>query len=379
MIQKQATAGRCFVEIMNALNHDSSTCCPHLQKTRRSRNSQYLDVGESSSDSTEDDEEECPPNRKRQRGDRNQETSTASTSSVMSTGGCRSGSESNSIAADSSTDALPIRISNVQSGAAAVADAIGASYTQTFQVKVTSSTDEPIYHTINGHRIDLNAASQQNPIRLPNGTTIEVTKVSTPPDVASVQQSLPSTSQAIQPTIGAFHPYLSINPSQALQSFASSSFAFSMPSVDPWLAPRKYANDPLGDACTQFEQQIFNGMEISQNTDTKLKTLMNSNAYKSVRSVNDIKDLIIHMSYLLTYSLGRFKAIQDVCVDDLRKLGFPKEADCLSQGKMVEKSRADPNDANEVEIVEQKHATIDLDDSDDSDDEPTKSNAEATT
>lgn len=140
--------------------------------------------------------------------------------------------------------------------------------------------------------------------------------------------------------------------------------------------PRKYPGGPVGNARTQFERQIFNGLEICQHIESKLKTLMNSNAYKNVRNVNDIKELQIHMSYLLSFTLGRFKTLQEKCMDDMRKLGFATEADSLSEGNVIKKYGSD-NDEDDIEIVEPTHATINLDDSDD--DQPKKTPEKTTT
>lgn len=79
--------------------------------------------------------------------------------------------------------------------------------------------------------------------------------------------------------------------------------------------PRLYSNDPVGRARTQLEKQIFSAAEICHQIDGKLKTLMNSNAYKNVHKLNDIKELYIHLSYLFTYTNGRFHQLQNKCMD----------------------------------------------------------------
>lgn len=397
MIEKQAQTGRCLVEIRNALNHDSSTCCPHLHQARnKSKKSQHIDVGETSSDS----DEKWKPSRARKRrriessdgsskDDASQANKSSPSCSTRLNDAVRrvnddSSSDSielisvssvsrapNNVQPESSTAVPPIRIESVHSEYAATRqnkEPPQTTQSHTFLITVTTMNNGPIYHTINGHKIELNSAAQQNPIRLPDGKTIHVRKLVTH---AAVAEPAPTISQPIQihQEIGqhSFHQFQSlsgVNSSQAFQQFTTSSISYSMQSTEPSLGPRKYATGPVGDACTQFERQIFNAVEMCRATEVKLRTLMNSNAYKTVRNVNDIKELLIHMSYLLSFTLARYKALQDSCIDDLRKLGFRTEADSLSDGKVIHKYGSD-SDANEVEIVEPTHATINLDDSDD--------------
>lgn len=306
----------------------------------------------------------------------------------------------------------------------------------TIRVNAAPSS-EPVYHVINGYKIDLNSASQQNTIRLPNGKIIHVKKqpvmpngqparqpnqrsASRPapglnpnplharahqaqmpvqrlppplvrqqvvrqqmpaqlvrpnrvrptvqiPSAAAVLQSMqqmqqmrqmqpaPQQAQAMQPAQIQAQPTAAVHPALAAQQAKNLIVA---------AGPRKYHGGALGIARTQFERQIFNGLEICQLIENKLKTLMNSNAYKSVHSANDIKELQIHMSYLMTFTLGRFKTLQDKCMDDMRKLGFQSEADMLADGNVIKKYGSD-NDEDDIEIVEPQHATIDLADSDD--------------
>lgn len=392
MIRRQAIAGRCYVEITNAMNHDSSTCCPNLHQLNDIDESEGIEMSGSDSESTKEEvvrprgrvratqkRRKLTRNRKRRRV-RGGEYS--SDDALRVKGSSRSHDDSDSIemisdscalrAQESTTEASQIRIENVRSENAAHREAgqslAAATYTHTFLVSVTTTSDDPIYHAINDYRIELNAASQQSSIRLSDGKIVHVRKLSTISN-ATGAQNVPSILQSvpIQHDFGQqatqFQSVPSANSSQAFQPIA-----YTLGCKEAPAAPRKYPNGPVGDACTQFEQQIFNGMEMCQNTDNKLKTLMSSNAYKTVRSVNDVKELLIHMSYLMTITLGRFKTLQDKCIDDLRQLGFPNEADSLAKGNVIKKYGSE-SDVNEVEIVEPKHATIDLDDSDD---EPSK-------
>lgn len=127
------------------------------------------------------------------------------------------------------------------------------------------------------------------------------------------------------------------------------------------LQPRAYPDTIVGRAKTQLERQIFNAIEICQQIDGKLKTLMNSNAYKTASKKTDIKELYIHLSYLFTYTNDRFKTVQEKCMDDMRQMGFKKDAGTLSSGNVVEKYGSDIENDEEIEIVEPNHATINLD------------------
>lgn len=321
-----------------------------------------------------------------------------------------------------------------------------------------SPTTEPVYHVINGYRIDLNSASQQNTIRLPNGKIIHVKKqpvlpngqparhpsrmarpntpqarpgpnqpqgrpapipqqMQRPPpplarqQITGVRQQVPVQSRAnsrVRPTVQipssasailqsmsnhlhqprsaqAIHQHqqqqqqqmqqqqqqlhqqmmqASAAQNQAQQQLHPSVIAQQAKDSIVAAGPRRYQGGTVGIARTQFERQIFNGLEICTHIENKLKTLMNSNAYKNVRNVNDIKELQIHMSYLLTFTQGRFKTLEEKCLDDMRKLGFASEADSLAEGNVIKKYGSD-NDEDDIEIVEPQHTTINVDDSDD--------------
>lgn len=91
---------------------------------------------------------------------------------------------------------------------------------------------------------------------------------------------------------------------------------------------------------------------------------MNSNAYKNAQKMNEIKELYIHLSYLFTYTNGRFKTVHDKCMDDMQRLGFQNDARVLKTGNVIDKYGSDV-DEDDLEIVEPNHQTIDVVDSDD--------------
>lgn len=298
-----------------------------------------------------------------------------------------------------------------------------------------ANNSSPIYHTINGFRIDLNTAAQQTTYQLPNGKIIQVKKQ------APVNTNVPTTSQlarqigpntSIRPMNNARARPASRQPAQRpilpQQRFgpppnqrpppahaqvvsypqhpqpgmgqrvpgAHQFLVQQMPSQHPGQPQqmpgaqgqpgqrqlanglpalgqmRKYPDTLIGNSQRQLERQIFGGQEICHHIVGKLNTLMNSNAYKTVRSMNDIKELHIHLSYLLTYTIGRFKTLQEKCMEDMRKMGFKSDADSLVSGQVIDKYGSDCEE-DDLEVVEPVLATIAIIDSDDDDSDKSKS------
>ncbi|XP_055907860.1 inner centromere protein A isoform X2 [Eupeodes corollae] len=326
----------------------------------------------------------------------------------------------------------------------------------------------PVYHTINGYRIDLNSAAQQETVRLPNGKLIQVKRQGTGPQqvttvqnaptqhstptrvihnisgpnvspIASVptqqivhssgghiirtqlpaprsiaiqntglvnqfqiqhqqqqqqqhqqqqQQSAPVQPQFQQITIrqpnqqiatiryqGNSTPQVANmmqnGTMQILNGTQVTNSAGQLPNIRPMptFIKQFFPNTPLGQSRTQLQSQIFNAMEICQHLMGKLQTLTNSNAYKTAKSMTDVKELYIHLSYLLTYAIGRFKGLQDNCLADMRDLGFTNDANSLENGQLAAEKQASDAEEDEITIVEPKTDTINLD-SDNEDDLP---------
>lgn len=139
-----------------------------------------------------------------------------------------------------------------------------------------------------------------------------------------------------------------------------------------------YSNDPVGRARTQLERQIFNSISICNQIEGKLRVLMNSNAYKNADKLPDIKELYIHLSYLFTFTNGRFQTVHDKCMEDMRRLGFKNDATSLACGNVIDKYGSDVDD-DDLEIVEPIHQTIDLDSDDERSPAKNKSNRNANT
>jgi len=103
----------------------------------------------------------------------------------------------------------------------------------------------------------------------------------------------------------------------------------------PTLVRHVFPKGPIGTARSQLQEQIFNAMEICTHLTSKVQTLTHSNAYNQARSYTDLKELYIHLSYLMTYAIGRFKQLQDKCLVDMREMGFKNDANSLENGQLA--------------------------------------------
>lgn len=131
-----------------------------------------------------------------------------------------------------------------------------------------------------------------------------------------------------------------------------------------------HEDSPLGRSRKNFEGKLLSGVEICQHIVSKINTLTNSNPFKNIRNVRDLKELYIHVSYLLTYAIGRFKTLQEKCVDDVKKMGFTKESDFVMMGEQISNRNPDEDksdDEGDCEIVEQNTTLITIDSEDEED------------
>lgn len=263
----------------------------------------------------------------------------------------------------------------------------------------TTNASGPVYHTINGFRIDLNSASKQDNFRLPNGKLIQVKRQmplapgvqpnqqpsSVSSTITSATHSYALNQQYIRPSIRQpinqqqIHPQQQIqiiqrNPvppqqyiihTPALQPQQNMHHQQGQPTIQyrqipqlqqsiqeqippgvlgqqtislkpiPTFVKQVYPPTPLGVARTTLQSQLFHTMETCHHLMTKTHTVTNSNAYKTVNNLNDIKELYIHLSYLLTYANGRFKGLQDKCLNEMKALGFTQEAKNLEKGQLA--------------------------------------------
>ncbi|XP_011178757.1 uncharacterized protein Atrx_0 isoform X2 [Zeugodacus cucurbitae] len=253
----------------------------------------------------------------------------------------------------------------------------------------TTGNHTPVYHTINGYRIDLNSAAQQETFRLPNGKLIQVKRQGTnqpqagtpSPSSAWMRQASPITAiqhaasgrpVQITPARTQYYPISQQHQQNSMQQ--PQIIRYSNTTVTPVsgqngairgtqiqlingvpVAPTAtpttvnaatavrtpvmvrhvFPDTAIGQARSQLQDQVFNAMEICQHLTGKVQTLTNSNAYKQARNYLEVKELYIHLSYLLTYAIGRFKGLQDKCLGDMRQLGFVNDADSLENGQLA--------------------------------------------
>lgn len=265
-----------------------------------------------------------------------------------------------------------------------------------YQRQTQAASGAPVFHTINGFRIDLNTAAQQDTFRLPNGKLIQVKKQAPqqPPSNAPQQRVIPPISspqmtqrniirganngtpyaiQYQQPSLVQFQQQQQqpqpriINGGQPIQHLQQ---AYSQPQQQiqsihqirpgPPGLPLKppvctlqkpcHPPTPLGIARNAFEFKVFNSLEVCHQIIGKINTLSNYPSYKTVNHVSELKDLYTHLSYLLTYAIGRFKSVQDKCNEESKALGLDEE-------KEKSKDKAD----DELEVIENQAPIIDLD------------------
>ncbi|XP_055706044.1 uncharacterized protein LOC129803478 isoform X2 [Phlebotomus papatasi] len=257
--------------------------------------------------------------------------------------------------------------------------------TQTITI-ANQSPATPIYHTINGYRIDLNSAARQETIRLPNGKLIQVKKQSTPqaqqpPMVPplmtpAVRGMRPSGAPVRQPPVPrmpnpprqrrqqqpVLRPQVPPAATQQRPVILNGMMQPQMCNMPPLIISQQMANTPFGKAKTELDGRIRNGQEICMHIIGKMNTLVASNAYKSMKSVKDVKEIHIHLSYLLTYAINRFKTLQEKSMDNMKILGFGGDVESIMSGKITTNTNDEEVDENDddIEIVEPQTTLIDL-------------------
>ncbi|KAH8345556.1 hypothetical protein KR084_008966 [Drosophila pseudotakahashii] len=276
----------------------------------------------------------------------------------------------------------------------------------------------PVFHTINGYRVDLNSAAQQDSYRLPNGRLIQVKRQL--PQATGQPSPPPPLPALVLPPVGPGvvirprPPIPSNRPSLHISSYGSNMGIYNPQSSQPQRPPQvrmananqgptpvqgpppsanggltitpaqppvpkvptlvrhNFPNTPMGQARAQLQEQIFSAMDICTHLTGKVVSLTHSNAYNQVRNYLELKELYIHMSYLMTYAIGRFKNLQEKCLVDMREKGFKNDANSLENGQLAAEKQASDDEDNEIEIVEPKTDTITID-SDNEDDTPSTS------
>ncbi|XP_037042631.1 uncharacterized protein LOC119078985 isoform X2 [Bradysia coprophila] len=267
----------------------------------------------------------------------------------------------------------------------------------------------PAYYTVNGFRVDLNAASQQETYRLPNGKLIQVKKQTAPNQLPgpmnrnsplqsrsnvnpnpysirfNIQQTVPPAPVQIQSVQTHVQPQPAHSASaaqtlhqqhlqqqqQILNGISNVATAPVLPVVQSTQLANRYPSTPLGHAQTELEKEIHGAQEICQQIVGKCNTLMKSNAYKTVRNFNDVKDLHLHLSYLFTYTIDKFTTLQTKCADAMKSLTNAHDA----ANKLADKKNKYTNVDDDLEVVEPTTVCIEIDSDDDA--EPKRAPAPA--
>ncbi|EAA00725.5 AGAP011746-PA, partial [Anopheles gambiae str. PEST] len=233
----------------------------------------------------------------------------------------------------------------------------------------------PMYHTFEGYQIDLQAASQQSTYRLPNGKLILVRKQTADGSAQNATETVISPVQPPKVAPGMSGPIpgnrlLNNNVTSVPPAPPSPAGNAQQPAILALLrglVNGPHEETPLGSARKDFEAKMLAGAEICHHILGKIYSLTNSNSFKNIRNLRDLKELFIHLSYLMTYGIGRFKTLHERCVDDVKKMGFTKESDFVMMGERV--NNRNPEDDNsedddDCEIIEQNTTVIEVDSDD---------------
>lgn len=247
-----------------------------------------------------------------------------------------------------------------------------------FQRQTQAAGGAPVYHTIHGFRIDLNTAATQETFCLPNGKLIQVKKQAphqasptNAPRPQMVQRNVVgqvNNNMGIryqQPSIQMQAPTRVLNggqqiqmqqayqpPPHTLQPVRAPIPGLSLQPPPMTLEKPCHPPTPLGIARNAFEFKVLNTLEVCHQIIGKINTLTNYPSYKTVNHISELKDLYKHLSYLLSYTVSRFKGLQEKCDQESKALGFDED---------TSKKADDAEKDDELEVIEQTQHVIDLD------------------
>lgn len=134
----------------------------------------------------------------------------------------------------------------------------------------------------------------------------------------------------------------------------------------PALSSKKYPNTPLGQAQTVLEKEVHNVQEICQQIVGKCSALMKSNAYNSVQSFNDVRDLHQHLAYLCAYASNRFDTLKNKCTGEMGSLTNAQVEVAKSLAEKDNKCGVTEENDDDVQVLEPVTECIEIDSDDES-------------
>lgn len=202
-----------------------------------------------------------------------------------------------------------------------------------------------ISHNISGLHFNLKKASRQEYFRLPpyilsgsnvltlnnvnvKGPHFKIKQTVTKSTAASIpdhfigpdpvqQTDAPPPPMPMKPIAASHHGPIVLTPIQLIPA-GSSIFTQQNGSISIARAPQP--DTPFAKAKTAFEDVIISGLEVCQNTITKLITLSNSTSFRETRSFSDLKGLYVHLDYLYRFSSEKIKTLQQEVTEGMRSL-----------------------------------------------------------
>lgn len=104
-------------------------------------------------------------------------------------------------------------------------------------------------------------------------------------------------------------PQINIQTTQIRAPIQAQAGPQGLPLKPPPLVMQKPNHPPtaFGKARNVFEFKVYGALEVSHQIINKINILTNQSSYRNVRGLKDLKELYIHLTYLLTYAQGRFK------------------------------------------------------------------------
>ncbi|XP_058463842.1 uncharacterized protein LOC131438065 [Malaya genurostris] len=203
----------------------------------------------------------------------------------------------------------------------------------------------------------------QSPETAENVRSIDLYDNHPPQDETQHTETL--TSQATeQPTLTARQsPNISQQSGTASESYYQITETVAIPQITPpvltsiqYLFHKQHEDTTFGNFQKKFENQLISAAEVSLHIVSKVNSLLNSNPYKNAATERDLKDLYVHLSYILKYAIDRFSGLEESCAKDIKSMGFTDQSDL---GPILESKTSDEDDDKS-----EQHETMADDDDD---------------